>query len=324
MPYDPAVIEEYLNELGLSDAVRTTVLGELKTNERAATQFVGQRLRHSDYTKKAQGLATDRAALEASANTQIGKYAEELAKAEQRIATIMLDFEKESISKTTAEARLRGVKEKFNLSDEDIPTVSTPAAARVEPTPAIDIDAKLAAFGKAIVAEMRQEMSRVPDLNAIQYDIARQHQDLLGKPLTAAEVKELNKEGAKHRDGLLGAWKEKYEIDNLQREKDYTARLATDRQKWEDEQRTQRSNDAMSAATNKDPVFSASSAVLKRSFERRDGITTDPAQSTDKSNPAPNTPLTAIDRNKVSGAERAAAKWIERAQNGQLGKPVAA
>lgn len=328
MPVNEADLAAYIDELGLSDAVRTSILSELKGNDRAATQFVGQRLRHADYTKKSQALSTERTQLEDAANKQIGTYAQQLQAAETRIQSIMKDFEGEAISRTTAETRLRAVKEKYALSDDDIPPVTTPAAAARTADTTIDIDAKLKAFGTALIADMRREMSHVPDLNALQFDIVRRHRELTGKDITSDELRSLNKDGAKHKDGLMGAWTDKFEINRLQTERDYTSRLTAERTKWEDEQKAQRSNEAMAQATSssKDPSFTASSAVLKRSFERRD----DPAtQSTTPTSQQPQTTQThttpsAVDRNKVSGAERAAAKWIERASSGQLGKPVAA
>lgn len=330
MPVNETEVAAYLDELGLSQAIRDNVLAEFKTNDKAATQFVGGRLRHADYTRKAQALADEKKAITDQANTQIQQYATSLATAEGRINKIMTDFQGSEISRATAEARLRGVKEKYNLSDDEIPAVTTQAAARTsaEANP-IDIDARLKSFQEDLMKNIRSEMSAVPDLNALQFDIVRRHKELTGKDITSTELRELNKEAATKGQSLMGTWDQKYEISKLQVERDNTALIARERTKWEDEEKAKRSNEAMAQATSSrtDPKFTASSSVLTREYGNRGDVvstqTQDPASrsAADKS-PVP-VAKTAVARNSMSGAERAAGKWIERQGNGLLGKPLA-
>src|SRR5207244_10661733 len=116
-----------IDEFGLEVPDKDYFTKVLTTNEKAATQFIGQRERHDKFTRLTQDLSTKERDLDRRVNDQITEYAQQLQAADERIKKIMGDFESESISRATAEARLMKVKQVYNLSDEDIPNVDTTA-----------------------------------------------------------------------------------------------------------------------------------------------------------------------------------------------------
>ncbi|HEX6826170.1 MAG TPA: hypothetical protein VF077_07620 [Nitrospiraceae bacterium] len=323
MPVDKAQIEAYLNELGLSDTVKTSVLGELTTNDRAATQFVGQRLRHDDYTRKQQEAAERVQQLEAHANGEIQKYATQLFDAQNRINSIMGDFEKETISRATAEARLQKVKTTYNLSDEDIPTVTTPAAAAAAPQPQIDFQKELANMRTQLMTEFRSDMMSLPRLAVLQNDIADRHNKLVGKPLTREDFNSLLDQAEKERRPLETVWQEKYKISDLQNKQMVDDAVKNARIKWEDEQKKNASDAALASVSSaaSTPQFTQST-VLQRKYERRDesgsGLAS-PSQQAPAAAPAASTQTSAppaAPAVKMTGADRAAALFIERRSNG--------
>lgn len=298
-------LAQYVAELGLpqeqTDAMVTTLLG----NQTAATQFVGQRLRHEDYTKKTQDLSSHKQQLEQAATTQVTAYAQQLSQANTRISDIMKDLEAKDISAATANARLRSVKEKFNLSDEDIPAleVAKPAGSAPAIGTGVDIDAKLKEFKTALVTEMRNELLAMPRVTAIQADIMLDHQELTGKRLTRAEQTELLSEAQKENISLESAWERKYKIADIRMEKRVESEVKTRMDKAEADRRQKASEEAIAGVRKGvDPTYTAQSPVLGKKFVDV------PADKTTQSMPVPEV--------RSSGAERAAAKFLERRANG--------
>jgi hypothetical protein len=328
MAVDKQTLTTYIEELGLSDQAKAALLADLE-DEKRATNFVGQRLRHNDYTKKTMELATQKSAYEEQVGAQVAEYAKQLEVADEKMKQVLRDFEQESISRTTAESRLRSIKQKYALADEDIPDVTTPAKAGADAAkPAIDIQAELAKFRNDLLKELKQDMRALPTLAAIQADIGYNHQELFGKRLTLKEMDELVGEATKKGMTLEQAWESKYDVKETQFNKrldsEVTKRMEAENKRREAEETSRRSEEALSSARNGRgrEQFTADSTVLKHQFTRRDNDAPglDPSKQTD-GQPSNKTPEPAAQ--KMSGAERAAAKWIERAQSGQIGKPIA-
>lgn len=327
MPIDKAQLTAYLDELGLTDTVRSSVLAELESKPDAATKFVGQRLRHDDYTRKAMELATNKQTLEAQVSQQIAGYASELQKANEKAAKIASDFENERISRATADARLAKVKTMYDLSDEDIPPVDQ-ILAKPSTEPAIDITKTLADFRAALLTDIRKDLAAMPSVTATQFDIAAQHQDLFGKRLTRDEMTELVTIAQKNGSNLTQAWESKHGVGELRTTKLVESEVAKARTKWEDDARTAASNAAMSSITAEREGQSftgtsgtALSPVLGRKYGT-DGVDATP-QGSQKSDPPPAAQATSPQgqgANKLSGAERAAAKWMQKAHAGTIGK----
>lgn len=324
MAIDKAKLTAYIEELGLGDAARTAVLAELEADESKANKFVGQRLRHDDYTKKTQELSTTKQTLEQQVAQQLSGYAQELTTANEKIANIAKDLENERISKSTAEARLMKVKTTYGLSDEDIPTVQQmqqqpPTAA----APAIDKAALMEELRQTLLKEFRTDLQAMPGVTATQFDIAAQHQELFGKRMSKDEMSALTEIAQKNRTNLQTAWEMTHDVPKVRTSKLVETEIANARQKWEDERRAAADAAALSSVTSQrdQPSFTNASSVLGRKYETHVDPTTpsDPARAVQPSSPVPTQT-----GQRLSGAERAAAAWITKAQNGLIGKPMAA
>lgn len=298
MAFDKQKFTAYVAELGLTPATQALMIAEAEANEAIGTQFLGQRLRHDDYTRKTQELATTRQQLESTVSEQISGYALQMSEAQQRTDKVLKDFENERISRATADARLQSVKAKYGLSDDDVPTLTTPAAVSAAPT--IDIDTKLREFKESLM----QDFEAIPRITAIQQDIAYNHQDLTGKRITADEQRELISAAKKDGTTLMVAWEKKYDITNIRQNKAIESRIAEERQKWDADLVSKRDAAVMSTVRRPEEVFTVASSVLGRKYAPHVDPTSDkPVAQTAE---------------RLSGAERATAAWTKRAAAGLL------
>lgn len=315
MPVTKEQLAQYVAELGLPQEQTDSLITTLTGNQAAATQFVGQRLRHEDYTKKTQDLSAHKTQLEQAATTQITQYAQQLSNANGRIAEIMKDLEAKDISATTANARLRSVKEKFNLSDDDIPAleVAKPAGSGTPiPGGGVDIDAKLTEFKAALVKEMRNELLTMPRITAIQSDISLDHQELTGKRLTRVEMNDLLTEAQKNNRTLEQEWEQKYGISDIRMNKRVEAEVKT-RMDTAEAARKQKASDEALAGVRKgvDPTYTPASPVLGKKY----------GESTQTQQPQQTPPP----EQRLSGSERAASAFLKRRAEGiPMGKDAAA
>ena len=327
MSIDIASVNQMIEELGLEGADKDYVTKVLTTNERAATQFIGQRMRHNDYTAKTQGLAKDRQTLEQRVNDQVSQYAQQLSDADERIKRIMKDFEAERISRATADARLLKVKEVYNLSDEDIPAVDPP---RGQPNSGITnsnggngltedrVVQILGKFRQDLIKEIGPELKAFPRVAAIMDDIDAQHRELTGKRLTYQEKQELIVSSeAENGPTLLNAWRDKYKIGEIEENKRFDDRLKTEKQKWDDEQKARVSSDAMRTVRTGQGELQSVSPV----FRQYDKHTDNPDRFSNQNQNANNGGGDGGDgggepKPKLSGAERAAQRYLERRNRG--------
>ena len=317
MPIDKAALTAYVNELNLSDAVRASLLADLEGDEQRATQFVGQRTRFDDYTRKTQALSNEKRAYEQS----LAAYEARLNESNSKIAKIMKDFENERISRATAEARLQSVKTTYELSDDDIPAVSTPAAVTASQTSQpLDTDALYKQFEEKMLSRLAPEMLALPTIAAVQNEINYQHQQLTGKRLTQQEMIDVMNESRQNRIPLQDAWERKYNIPDIRLNKTVEERVAAKLKEAEDARIAANSDAALSAVrTSHVDSTPRVSKVLQHKFDvHGEGNTHTPNQNqSNTTNDAPGP--------KLSGAERAGLKYIERRSQGiPLGAPVAA
>jgi len=229
----------------------------------------------------------------------------------------MNDFQESEISAATANARLRAVKERFQLSDEDIPAFTT--ATRKEPEvnqPAIDIDKRLKEFEENLVARLLPDMTALPQLTAIQFDMARQHEALLGKPLSREDMLDIVKESAKNKTSLESVWKSRFNIDQLSEQRRIDDAIKKDRLEQEEIRVRKQTEDALAGVQNRNSANPTADGVLGRKFNLQSTEQTLPTGSNGNKAPVnqPQTPA-------LSGAERAINKWVERRTKGiPLGK----
>ena len=323
MPIDKKELKRYIEELGLSEALQANVLQELEADDTRATRFVGQRLRQDDYTRKTTELADQRKQMEKGVETAVGQavqeYATRLQEAEGKMTKILKDLESERISRATAEQRLQRVKSQYELSDDDIPAPA--AAGAAQPRAEIDLDQKLNDFKKtfaqeikaSFIKEIMPELASFPQISAIQQDIIAEHQALTGKRLTSKELNELAKL-APEAGGLYKAWEQKYEIPGIRMQKHDEELTSRERQKWDDEQKRKASEAALAGVTHaaQDGTPLTTSPVFRTYQDRSKDLPGSEANG--KPNGAGG------ETKPMSGAERATVKWLERRNQGLLGK----
>lgn len=325
MAIDKVKLTAYIDELGVSDAIRTGMLAEMEADEGKANKFIGQRLRHDDYTRKTQELSTTKTTLEQAVQTQISGYAAELDKANKQIAKIAADYEGESISRATAEARLNKVKTTYGLSDDDIPPVEQIVKQPVN-APTVDITKTLEDFRTNLIKDIRLDLQAMPQVTATQFDIAAQHQEVFGKRMTKAEMSELTELAQADRSNLQTAWEKKHDVQTVRTNKLVSDSIAAERTKWEDERRQANDAAALSSVTSQreDSPFGVGGRSMSPVLGRKYDAHVDSTSSQDPAAAAkPISPVAPQQTGpKLSGAERAAAAWIGKANAGLIGKPV--
>ena len=127
MPVDKAELKERIREIAGDDPDFARTLEEkLASNDAVATQFIAGFMRHKDYTTKTQALATDRQTMDQERRTwdgQIQQYRQLLEQTEQEKGQILRDLANHKVSVATAHARLKDLKTRYQLSDDDVPSI---------------------------------------------------------------------------------------------------------------------------------------------------------------------------------------------------------
>lgn len=327
---DKATLSGYIDELGLSDELKTKLLGELEANETAANQFVGQRLRQSDYTKKTTELADQRRQLDVAVTSQVKEYEAQLLEANNKIAKILKDFENEQISRSTAETRLRTLANKYEIPKEDLADLLKDTAAGAPPkTDAGGTTLTLEAVAdlmkkreKELLAQLLPEMLSLSNIGVVQQDIRRQHQELTGKWLTTEEMNELTKEATKDNSGgLVKVWENKYEIPRIRGERHDKSVADKAIAEYQAEETRKASEAAIRTVHNQgvSETQLSTSPVLRQYRNRaEDG---QPAGGTQDDKGGKGGAQGKEPQPRQSGAERAATRWVERRAKGiGLGK----
>jgi len=329
MPIDKQVLKKYIEELGLSDALQANLLQELEADDKRATQFVGQRLRQDDYSRKTADLSEQRRQAEETNKTAVGtavqEYAQKLQEADGKMNKILKDLETERISRATAEQRLQRVKQQYDLSDEDVP-ITAPAGER-QASAEIDLDKKLAEFKTSLSKEIKEsfvkeimpELMSFPQISAIQQDIRAEHFALTGKHLNAKDLGELTAAAAKSGKSLYATWEEKFEIPGIRMTKHDEALTEKNRRDWDDEQKRKASEAALQGVSHPASAGAllSTSPVLRPYADRSKDGPGETGNGADKSSGNGHGEA----KPSLSGADRAAIRWTERRNQGvPLGK----
>ena len=326
-------LEEYVSEVAGDNAdVRDALLAAIGKDPKAGERATGLAMRERDYRQKTQQLSADKKIYEAKVN----EYEANLQEADGKIATLMNQVAKGTVDTATANARLQAIKEKYTLSDDDIPTnreveLTDRVGHDVTKGRNVDMKSALADFKKELLAEIAPALSRITaDAAATDImwaDIDYEHKELFGKRLTAKDkvdsVKEFNKliqsgdlpRGTSYQQ----YWEQKYDVPAKREEvkmKSYETGL---RKKWEDEQTAARSAaalDSVRGPERRTDSLDGGSPLFKKKFSEHD----DPATQFDRQERGekptgdrrvaerqPDRPLLVR-----SGADRAAENWVQR------------
>lgn len=305
---------------------------KLSNNDAVATQFLAGFMRNKDYTVKTQSLAEERRNLEGEKTTlqgQVDQFRSLLEAAEADKAKVLRDLAAHKVTVAQAHARLKHIKETYQLSDDDIPAfgdlIDTKTGGKPVDSSAMDIDGKLQAFRQEITQYLTQKL--VPELGGMAQlditwaDIRDEHRELTGKRMTAKEAQELlNEADKRNRAGkpisLKSLWEEKYDAPKLRQEhhdKEFEKSLRT---KWEAEATAKRSEEAMQGLhpTPGDQTGLRTSQILNHKFQVHEEA---PAAA-----PKLREARSSNERQALSGAERASKRYIERRASGiPMGAP---
>lgn len=324
MPIDNAQLDQYITDLAGEDQDLAKILRErLGTNQQAATRFVNGYLGKSDVTRKQQEVSEQRKHYE----TLQQNYEQRLIQADQEKDQIMKDLADARISESRAQALLRTVREAYGLSNKEMPGIEDIKATAatgtvVDSTP--DIEEKLKKFEermfKRINDQLIPEMSALAQIPSIWKAIWSEHEQLYGKPLTEREQAEILADARKNSKSLKDAWQEKFGISEKRLEYRDTENRSKWRQEWDDEQAKRNQELAMRGVRPESGEYTfedQQSPVFRRSFAPKPEPEAEAAPGRDAT-PAHSDAA----RERMSGADRAAARFMERARNGQLGKPL--
>lgn len=298
----------------------------------AATRFVGGFTRTQDYTQKTQALANDRQKFEQAQ----AEYENRLTQADAEKDKIMRDLANERISASKAQALLKTVQEAYGLTANDLPGLEdikqTQQQGRVvDSTP--DLDERLKSFKQDILKEISSslipEISGLAILGPIWNDIGYEHQQLFGKRLSKQEQSEILAEARKQNTSLESVWEQKYGVRDKRLEVRDEGNKNKWRKEWEDEQAKKNQELALQGVRPgaSDDVFAErQSPIFRKNFMPQEDSGNSNNEGNNNGNNGSRQPIPArtdAERERLGGAERAAAKWMERRRNGvPIGAPA--
>jgi hypothetical protein len=322
MPVDTATLEQQIADVAGDDAELAASLRERFTkNTAAAGRFANGFLGRADVTRRQQEIATERKGLD----TRTKELENQLLAGEAEKDKIMRDLAAERITAAKAKSLLQTVKQAYSLTDADLPGIddlkeTVRTGHVVDSTP--DVDARFKALKTELFNEINSKL--IPELGSmailptIWADMAYEHERLFGKRLSKKDQGEILKEAREQNKSIESVWSDKYSVEDKRLDVRDADNKKKYRQEWEDEQ-SKLSQERALNGVRPEQDFSAlddrQSPIFKRTFapaeeKAVEGGTPPKATSSDAG------------RERMGGAERAAAKFMERARTGQLGKPL--
>lgn len=304
---------------------------KLSANDAVATQFLSGFMRNRDYTSKTQALAEERRNMEGERGTlqgQVEQYRQLLESAEADKTKVLKDLAAHKVTVAQAHARLKHIKDTYQLSDDEVPAFADLIDTRTSGKPvdsSSDLDARFAAFEQKMTQYVTQklvpELGGMAQLDIVWSDIRDEHRELTGKRLTAKEQQELlNEADRRGRAGkpisLKALWEEKYDAPKLRQnhhDKEFEKGLRT---KWEAEQTAKRSEEALAGIhpSAGDQSGLRTSQILNHKFQVHEE---QPAGA-----PKMREVRSSNERSALTGAERAAKRYLERRASGvPMGAP---
>jgi len=332
MPVDKESLKATIREAVGDDGELYALLEQkLLANDDTATKFVGGFMRDRDYRTKTQALASDRQVLadeKRNWDGQIQQYRQLLEAAETDKAKVLRELASHKVSVAQANARLKHIKDTYQLSDDDIPSIPDQIETFQTRRPvdnSTDIDQKLADFEKKITTYLTErlvpELGGMAQLDIVWSDIRDEHRELTGKRMTAKEAQELlNEADRRGRAGrpisLKALWEEKYDAPNL-RQKHHDDGLEKElRAKWDAEQQAKISEAALAGVR---PGMEQQGLRTSQIFDHKFKVHEDTQPS---SAPKLRETPSAAERQSMSGAERAGKRFLERRASGvPMGAP---
>ena len=164
------------------------------------------------------------------------------------------------------------------------------------------------------------ELTGMSELDLVWDDIREEHKELTGKRLTAADQRALLKEAREKGTSIKSLWEEKNDVPAMRTKQTETAMESRIRQKIADEDKERRSKEALEQVgrgREEAPLNERGSQVLRKQFKLHEAEPEDVRGAGNEKRVA-----SAADRERMSGAERAAQKFLEKGGVSNLGKPA--
>lgn len=244
-------LEQYVTEVAGDNAeIRGKLLEILGANEDAGKKFISGFEARAESTRRFQSASEEKK----KAEQLLQDYANRLNTAEVQLKKAMTDLASHRITSAKATAIIDSLKEKYQLSDDDIPSLSeirqTEQSGKVPKGAAdVDIDAKLTEFKtnfmKEFQSKLMPELTAMGRLGAIWVEIADDHRELTGKRLTQAEKDAIFKHATEKGMPLSDAWEELHNIRATRTTRHEADLEKKFREKWEKERVQKASEDAM-------------------------------------------------------------------------------
>ena len=338
MAVDKQLLEECILEAADGDKEMAEFLRDrYSKNESAASKFVGGFTRTRDYTQKTQALANERKTLEGR-TAEIDNLRKTLEAAEDEKNKIMRDLASARITTGKAQALMQLLQEKYNLTDEDLPGMSELIETRktgkvVDDTP--PLEDRLKTFGADLMKQMEDrfvktlmpELGAMANLPIVWGEIAREHQELTGKRLTAAEQQDILKTARESNQPLRAVWEDKFKIsgdDGLRmqkRDERLKAQWQSDFEKQQAEKRSREALEVVTPAQRELGDGAGISAAFKTRFREYEMDPNKPAVASSDGIPSlavqPGQHVRRTGDRGPRAAERAAVKFLEQ----RSGKP---
>ena len=331
MPVDKENLKTTIREaVGDDNELYALLEQKLLANDATATQFLSGFMRNRDYTQKTQALATDRQTMDGQIQTyngQIDQYRKLLDAAEADKQNVLKDLASQKMTVAQAHARLKHIKDTYNLSDDEIPAFGDLIDTKQRGKPvdsSEDLDKRFQSFreemGKYIADKLVPELGGMAQLDIVWSDIRDEHRELTGKRLSAKEAQELLTEADKRgRNGrpisLKSLWEEKYDVSTLRMKHHDDELIKEHKAKWEADAQAKRSEEALSGVR---PSVPGEGLRTSQIFEHKFKVHEEgPAAA-----PKPRESKSAAERQSQGGAERATRRYLERRSAGvPMGAP---
>ena len=325
MPVDPKLLKKCIDQAAEGDQeLAELMLKKYTENDALAAKFVNGFTSTDDYTRKTQTLAEEKKALA----KQVEQYEARLTAADAEKKDILTRLANQEVSTAQAQALLNRVKTEYALTDDDIPgmadLIKTRKTGEVKDTTP-DLDARLADFKKEIMDGISKtlvpELTGMSELDLVWDDIREEHRELTGKRLTAADQRALLKEAREKGTSIKSLWEEKNDVPTLRKKQERESWKKEYDQELADADKERRSKEAleMVGRGREDmDLNERGSPVLKKQFKIHEEV----VSADDKGKGNERRVASAADRERMSGAERAAKKFLEKGGVSAIGKPA--
>ena len=335
---DRALLESCIAEATDGDKEMADFLRERYTkNDALAAKFMGGYTRTQDYTQKTQKLSEQQKQFEGQSR-QLETLRSQLESAETEKNKMMKDLATGRITVAKARAIAETLKTQYSLTDDDLPGLSDlieTAKTHKVVDKTDDLDTRMSDLESRITKSLEEkfvktlghELGAMADLDVIWPQIAYEHEQLTGKPMTSKERQEILNAARSGEGGIVAVWEKKFHITDDDRGRGLRTQkmLENERKTWETEREKteadKRSKDALNVVTGQrdQPDFGEGPGIsnaFKTKFRTFEMDPNKPAVADHGGVPSlevkPGQHVRQTGDRGPSGAQRAAQKFLEQ------------